>query len=157
MQTAFNSFCLRPIHFVSDVFRNIYPRYPLRRNSAGNRQRIDLMGVSPALLAPTGKYHYPHTFHRLFGKLFRILKRHIYRSPFRGLGVWFLWLPRFYTDRVINVLAELIFYCQVTWSFYSPYTCIGVEVWYLTTVFYCGFKSLLSLHKILRFFLLMFC
>ena len=80
MQTAFNSFCLRPIHFVSDVFRNIYPRYPLRRNSAGNRQRIDLMGVSPALLAPTGKYHYPHTFHRLFGKLFRILKRHIYRS-----------------------------------------------------------------------------
>ena len=112
MQTAFNSFCLRPIHFVSDVFRNIYPRYPLRRNSAGNRQRIDLMGVSPALLAPTGKYHYPHTFHRLFGKLFRILKRHIYRSSFRSLGVWFLWLPRFHTSRVINVLAELIFYCQ---------------------------------------------
>ena len=139
MQTAFNSFCLRPIHFVSDVFRNIYPRYPLRRNSAGNRQRIDLMGVSPALLAPTGKYHYPHTFHRLFGKLFRILKRHIYRSSFRSLGVW--------------LLAELIFYCQVTWSFYSPYTCIGVEVWYLTTVFYCDLKSLLSLHKILRFFL----
>ena len=157
MQTAFNSFCLRPIHFVSDVFRNIYPRYPLRRNSAGNRQRIDLMGVSPALLAPTGKYHYPHTFHRLFGKLFRILKRHIYRSSFRSLGVWFLWLPRFHTGRVINVLAELIFYCQVTWSFYSPYTCIGVEVGRLTTVFYCGFKSLLSLHKILRFFLLMFC
>ena len=112
MQTAFNSFCLRPIHFVSDVFRNIYPRYPLRRNSAGNRQRIDLMGVSPALLAPTGKYHYPHTFHRLFGKLFRILKRHIYRSSFRSLGVWFLWLPRFHTSRVINVLAELIFGCQ---------------------------------------------
>ena len=64
---------------------------------------------------------------------------------------------RFHTGRVINVLAELIFYCQVTWSFYSPYTCIGVEVWYLTTVFYCDFKSLLSLHKILRFFLLMFC
>ena len=114
MQTAFNSFCLRPIHFVSDVFRNIYPRYPLRRNSAGNRQRIDLMGVSPALLAPTGKYHYPHTFHRLFGKLFRILKRHIYRSSFRSLGVWFLWLPRFHTDRVINVPAELIFGCQVS-------------------------------------------
>ena len=112
MQTAFNSFCLRPIHFVSDVFRNIYPRYPLRRNSAGNRQRIDLMGVSPALLAPTGKYHYPHTFHRLFGKLFRILKRHIYRSSFRSLGVWFLWLPRFHTGRVINVLAELLFCCQ---------------------------------------------
>lgn len=157
MQTAFNSFCLRPIHFVSDVFRNIYPRYPLRRNSASDRQLIGLMGISPALLAPTGKYHYPHTFHRLFGKLFRILKRHIYRSSFRSLGVWFLWLPRFHTGRVINVLAELIFYCQVTWSFYSPYTCIGVEVWYLTTVFYCDFKSLLSLHKILCFFLLMFC
>ena len=64
MQTALYSFCLRPIHFVSDVSRSIYPRYPLRRNSAGDRQRIDLMGVSPALSALTWKYHYPHTFHR---------------------------------------------------------------------------------------------
>ena len=123
------------------------------RNSASCGQLNRIMGLSPALSALTGKYHYPHTFHRLFGKLFRILKRHIYRSSFRSLGVWFLWLPRFHTSRVINVLAELIFYCQVTWSFYSPYTCIGVEVWYLTTVFYCDLKSLLSLHKILRFFL----
>ena len=157
MQTALNSFCLRPTHFVSDVFRDIYPRYPSRRNSASDRQLIGLMGVSPALLALTGKYHYPHAFHRLFGKPFRILKHHIYRSSFRSLGVWFLWLPRFHTGRVINILTELIFYCQVTWSFYSPYTSIGVEVGYLTTVFYCNFKSLLSLHKILRFFLLMFC
>ena len=129
MQTAFNSFCLRPIHFVSDVFRNIYPRYPLRRNSAGNRQRIDLMGVSPALLALTGKYHYPHTFHRLFGKPFRILKHHIYRS-----GVWFLWLPRFHTGRVINVLAELIFCCQDAWIFLS--TCIRNDVRILTTIYF---------------------
>lgn len=139
------------------IFRDICSQRPSRRNSASCGQRNRIMGVSPALLALIGKYHYPHTFHRLFGKLFRILKRHIYRSSFRSLGVWFLWLPRFHTGRVINVLAELIFYCQVTWSFYSPYTCIGVEVWYLTTVFYCDFKSLLSLHKILCFFLLMFC
>lgn len=135
------------------IFRDICSQRPSRRNSASCGQRNRIMGVSPALLALIGKYHYPHTFHRLFGKLFRILKRHIYRSSFRSLGVWFLWLPRFHTSRVINVLAELIFYCQVTWSFYSPYTCIGVEVWYLTTVFYCDLKSLLSLHKILRFFL----
>ena len=115
----------------------------------------EVLSEPPPLLESVAgrKYHYPHTFHRLFGKPFRILKRHIYRSSFRSLGVWFLWLPRFHTSRVINVLAELIFYCQVTWSFYSPYTCIGVEVWYLTTVFYCDLKSLLSLHKILRFFL----
>ena len=135
----------------SILFRTFSAIFIPDTRCGGTLQAID--SVSIALLAPTGKYHYPHTFHRLFGKLFRILKRHIYRSSFRSLGVWFLWLPRFHTSRVINVLAELIFYCQVTWSFYSPYTCIGVEVWYLTTVFYCDLKSLLSLHKILRFFL----
>ena len=114
MQTALYSFCLRLIRKFQTIFRDIYPRYPSRRNSASDRQLIGLMGISPAILAPTGKYHYPHTFHRLFGKLFRILKRHIYRSSFRSLGVWFLWLPRFHTDRVINVLAELIFRCQVS-------------------------------------------
>ena len=112
MQTALYSFCLRLIRKFQTIFRDIYPRYPSRRNSASDRQLIGLMGISPAILAPTGKYHYPHTFHRLFGKLFRILKRHIYRSSFRSLGVWFLWLPRFHTGRVINVLAELLFCCQ---------------------------------------------
>ena len=53
-------------------------------------------------------------------------------------------LPRFHTGRVINVLAELIFYCQVTWSFYSPYTCIGVEVEHLTTVFLLRFQKLVK-------------
>ena len=139
------------------IFRDICSQRPSRRNSASCGQHNRIMGLSPAISALTGKYHYPHTFHRRSGKLFRILKRHIYRSSFRSLGVWFLWLPKFHTGRVINVLAELIFYCQVTWSFYSPYTCIGVEVGYLTTVFYCNFKSLLSLHKILRFFLCIFC
>ena len=134
MQTAFNSFCLRPIHFISDVFRDIYPQYPSRRNSASDRQLIGLMGISPANLAPTGKYHYPHTFHRLFGKPFRILKRHIYRSSFRSLGVWFLWLPRFHTGRVINVLAELIFCCQDAWIFLS--TCIRNDVRALTTIYF---------------------
>lgn len=133
-QTALYSFCLRPIHFVSDVFRDIYPRYPSRRNSASDRQLIGLMGISPAILAPTGKYHYPHTFHRRSGKLFRILKRHIYRSSFQSLGVWFLWLPRFHTGRVINVLAELIFYCQDAWIFLS--TCIRNDVRALTTIYF---------------------
>ena len=131
MQRDLFSFCLRPIHFVSDVFRNIYPRYPLRRNSTSDRQLIGLMGISPALLAPTGKYHYPHTFHRLFGKLFRILKRHIYRSSFRSLGVWFLWLPRFHTGRVINVLAELIFYCQDSVGQVHRTICIDFSLHYL--------------------------
>ena len=134
MQTAFNSFCLRLIRKFQTIFRNIYPRYPSRRNSASDRQLIGLMGISPAILAPTGKYHYPHTFHRLFGKLFRILKRHIYRSSFRSLGVWFLWLPRFHTGRVINVLAELIFYCQDAWIFLS--TCIRNDVRTLTTIYF---------------------
>ena len=134
MQTALYSFCLRLIRKSQTIFRNFYPRYPLRRNSAGNRQRIDLMGVSPALLALTGKYHYPHAFHRLFGKPFRILKHHIYRSSFRSLGVWFLWLPRFHTGRVINVLAELIFCCQDAWIFLS--TCIRNDVRILTTIYF---------------------
>ena len=134
MQTALYSFCLRLIRKSQTIFRNIYPRYPLRRNSASDRQLIGLMGISPALLAPTGKYHYPHTFHRLFGKLFRILKRHIYRSSFRSLGVWFLWLPRFHTGRVINVPAELIFYCQDAWIFLS--TCIRNDVRALTTIYF---------------------
>ena len=134
MQTALYSFCLRLIRKSQTIFRNFYPRYPLRRNSASDRQLIGLMGISPALLAPTGKYHYPHTFHRLFGKLFRILKRHIYRSSFRSLGVWLLWLPRFYTGRVINVLAELIFYCQDAWIFLS--TCIRNDVRTLTTIYF---------------------
>ena len=134
MQTALYSFCLRLIRKSQTIFRNFYPRYPLRRNSASDRQLIGLMGISPALLAPTGKYHYPHTFHRLFGKLFRILKRHIYRSSFRSLGVWFLWLPRFHTGRVINVLAELIFYCQDAWIFLS--TCIRNDVRTLTTIYF---------------------
>lgn len=34
-----------------------------RRNSASCGQRNRIMGISPALLALTGKYHYPHTFH----------------------------------------------------------------------------------------------
>ena len=134
MQTALYSFCLRLIRKSQTIFRNFYPRYPLRRNSASDRQLIGLMGISPALLAPTGKYHYPHTFHRLFGKLFRILKRHIYRSSFRSLGVWFLWLSRFHTGRVINVLAELIFYCQDAWIFLS--TCIRNDVRTLTTIYF---------------------
>ena len=134
MQPALYSFCLRLIRKSQTIFRNFYPRYPLRRNSASDRQLIGLMGISPALLAPTGKYHYPHTFHRLFGKLFRILKRHIYRSSFRSLGVWFLWLPRFHTGRVINVLAELIFYCQDAWIFLS--TCIRNDVRTLTTIYF---------------------
>ena len=134
MQTALYSFCLRLIRKSQTIFRNFYPRYPLRRNSASDRQLIGLMGISPALLAPTGKYHYPHTFHRLFGKLFRILKRHIYRSSFRSLGVWFLWLPRFHTGHVINVLAELIFYCQDAWIFLS--TCIRNDVRTLTTIYF---------------------
>ena len=134
MQTALYSFCLRLIRKSQTIFRNIYPRYPLRRNSASDRQLIGLMGISPAFLAPTGKYHYPHTFHRLFGKPFRILKRHIYRSSFRSLGVWFLWLPRFHTGRVINVPAELIFYCQDAWIFLS--TCIRNDVRALTTIYF---------------------
>ena len=134
MQTALYSFCLRLIRKSQTIFRNFYPRYPLRRNSASDRQLIGLMGISPALLAPTGKYHYPHTFHRLFGKLFRILKRHIYRSSFRSLGVWFLWLSRFHTGRVINVLAELIFYCQDAWIFLS--TCIRNDVRTLTNIYF---------------------
>ena len=119
------SFCLRLIRKSQTIFRDIYSQFPSRRNFASDRQLIGLMGISPALLAPTGKYHYPHTFHRLFGKLFRILKRHIYRSSFRSLGVWFIWLPRFHTGRVINVLAELIFYCQDSHGFGSllfPFT-----------------------------------
>lgn len=94
------------------IFRDICSQRPSRRNSASCGQRNRIMGLSPAISALTGKYHYPHTFHRLFGKPFRILKRHIYRSSFRSLGVWFLWLPRFHTSRVINVLAELIFNFQ---------------------------------------------
>ena len=140
MQTALYSFCLRLIRKFQTIFRDIYPRYPSRRNSASDRQLIGLMGISPAILASTGKYHYPHTFHRLFGKLFRILKRHIYRSSFRSLGVWFLWLPRFHTDRVINVPAELIFGCQATSDFYSA--CIGEEATLFATIFFDYFKSL---------------
>ena len=134
MQTALYSFCLRLIRKFQTIFRNIYPRYPSRRNSTSDRQLIGLMGISPALLAPTGKYHYPHTFHRLFGKLFRILKRHIYRSSFQSLGVLFLWLPRFHTGRVINVPAELIFCCQDAWIFLS--TCIRNDVRALTTIYF---------------------
>lgn len=78
----------------------------------------------------------PTAFHPVLPLLHRILKRHIYRSSFRSLGVWFLWLPRFHTGRVINVPAELIFYCQVTWSFYSPYTCIRNDVRALTTIYF---------------------
>ena len=131
MQTALYSFCLRLIRKFQTIFRDIYPRYPSRRNSASDRQLIGLMGISPAILAPTGKYHYPHTFHRLFGKLFRILKRHIYRSSFRSLGVWFLWLPRFHTGRVINVLAELIFYCQDSVGQVHRTICIDFSLHYL--------------------------
>ena len=131
MQTALYSFCLRLIRKFQTIFRDIYPRYPSRRNSASDRQLIGLMGISPAILAPTGKYHYPHTFHRLFGKLFRIMKRHIYRSSFRSLGVWFLWLPRFHTGRVINVLAELIFYCQDSVGQVHRTICIDFSLHYL--------------------------
>lgn len=46
MQTALYSFCLRPTHFVSDVFRDIYPQYPSRRNIGNDRQLIDLMSFS---------------------------------------------------------------------------------------------------------------
>ena len=158
-----NSFCLRLIRY----FRRFSVIFIHDSRHGGTSETIGSLPISwkshpsmvlieppPLLESVAGrKYHYPPAFPCRSGKLFRILKVHICRSLFQGLGVWLLWLPRFYTDRVINVLAELIFYCQVTWSFYSPYTCIGVEVWYLTTVFYCDLKSLLSLHKILRFFL----
>ena len=96
----------------------------------------EVLSEPPPLLESVAgrKYHYPPAFHRRSGKLFRILKRHIYRSSFRSLGVWFLWLPRFYTGRVINVLAELIFYCQDAWIFLS--TCIRNDVRALTTIYF---------------------
>ena len=63
--------------------------------------------------AVTGrKYHYPHTFHCHFGKLFQISKRHICRSLFQCLGVWLLWLTIFKTARVINVPVKLLFCFQ---------------------------------------------
>ena len=46
------------------IFRDICSQRPSRRNSASCGQRNRIMGVSPALLALIGKYHYPHTFHR---------------------------------------------------------------------------------------------
>ena len=58
-----------------------------------------------------------------------ILKPHISRSLFQGLGVWLLWLPRFYTSRVINVF--LMLYIQFS-SFLKeiiiPFACIGGKV-----------------------------
>ena len=47
MQTALYSFCLRLIRKFQTIFRDIYPRYPSRRNSASDRQLIGLMGISP--------------------------------------------------------------------------------------------------------------
>ena len=157
MQTAFNSFCLRPIHFVSDVFRDICSQRPSRTELCKRSTEYRSHGRLTRSISPHWEVSLSSHVSSPTLKAIQRSERHIYRSLIRGSGVWFMRLPRFHTDRVINVLAELIFYCQVTWSFYSPYTCIGVEVWYLTTVFYCDFKSLLSLHKILRFFLCIFC
>ena len=55
-----------------------------------------LIEPPPLLESVAGrKYHYPHTFHCRSGKLFQILKLHIYRLLFRGNGVLLLWLTIF--------------------------------------------------------------
>ena len=74
----------------------------------------EVLSEPPPLLESVAgrKYHYPPAFHRPSRKLFRILKLHICRSLFQGLGVWLLWLPRFYTDRRIDVFPMLIFCFQ---------------------------------------------
>ena len=71
-----------------------------------------------SLLEPvTGrKYHYPHTFHCLSEKLFRILKLHIlslvHLESWRMVSV----ADDFLTARVINVPVKLLFNFQVTFE-----------------------------------------
>ena len=74
----------------------------------------EVLSEPPPLLESVAgrKYHYPPAFHRRSGKLFRILKLHICRSLFQGLGVWLLWLPRFYTGHRIDVFPMLLFNFQ---------------------------------------------
>ena len=63
------------------------------RNSASCGQRNRIMGLSPALLALTGKYHYPHTFHR---RLWLLSK-----------GLWLVFIARFF-----KVMADITFGCR---------------------------------------------
>lgn len=75
MQTALLFVCLRLIRKFQTNFRDIYPRYPSRRNIGNDEQLIHLMSLSlhygshraaPLLESVAGrKYHYPPAFHRL--------------------------------------------------------------------------------------------
>lgn len=75
------------------IFRDICSQRPSRRNSASCGQRNRIMGVSPALLALIGKYHYPHTFHR---RLWLLSK-----------GLWLVFIARFF-----KVMADITFGCR---------------------------------------------
>lgn len=145
VQNNVNSFCLRPIQ----VCFGRFPWYLFSTTATAELCRRSTAYWSHGRLTRSIGPHWEvslssHVSSPTLDAVQRS-ERHIYRSLIWGHGVWFMRLPRFHTGRVINVLAELIFYCQVTWSFYSPYTCIGVEVWYLTTVFYCNFKKIVKL------------
>ena len=111
MQTAIIRFAFVRFIFVSDVFRDIYPGFPSRRNSASCGQLNRIMGLSPALLALTRKYHYPHTFHCRLWLLSKGLNIMIVARSSRSWRMVHIAAETSYR-RVINVLAELIFCCQ---------------------------------------------
>ena len=118
-----------------------------------------LIEPPPLLESVAGrKYHYPHTFHCPSEKLFRILKLHIYRSSNRSRGVWLLRLPRFYTSRVINVPAKLLFNFQVDKrndSFHRPLLLLATKSQNYNYLFFV-FKHVQHLAKILIVILFIF-
>ena len=92
-----------------------------------------LIEPPPLLESVAGrKYHYPPAFHRLLWLLSKGLRftfpalcrrSPMYLSPafpfVRGLGVYPMRLPRFYTGRRINVFPMLLFCCQDSQGFGS--------------------------------------
>ena len=106
------------------IFRDICSQRPSRRNSASCGQRNRIMGVSPALLALIGKYHYPHTFHR---RLWLLSK-----------GLWLVFIARFF-----KVMADITFGCR---DFIPTVWLTYLQSWYSVVKFLSGkFSELFSL------------
>ena len=105
------------------IFRDICSQRPSRRNSASCGQHNRIMGLSPAISALTGKYHYPHTFHR---RLWLLSK-----------GLWLVFIARFF-----KVMADITFGCR---DFIPTVWLTYLQSWYSVVKILSGkFSELVS-------------